>query len=62
VAQETSRLGHTIGAMQYIAEDKEGGDTSIKAASKTTGVVLVGTDMMLIDDRDSSPTSPKGIC
>lgn len=35
-------VGHAKGAIHYIAGDKEGGDKAMKAASRTTGVVLGG--------------------
>ena len=35
-------VGHAKGAIHYLSGDKEGGDKAMKAASRTTGVVLGG--------------------
>ncbi|MCO5555872.1 hypothetical protein L7F22_009417 [Adiantum nelumboides] len=47
-AMATPGLGHAIGAVQYIVGDVEGGDNSMKAASRTTGVVLGGAGGLLV--------------
>lgn len=48
VANGIPVFGHVKGAIHYVAGDKEGGDTAMKSASRTTGVLAGGAGGFMV--------------